>query len=357
MRVKETDPSLRRTAPGRDRAVDLVKTAAIFGVLLIHVSAGGLSGAEVGAGTWVACLLWGSVSRAAVPLFLMASGALLLRPDRELTLRKLYTKNFPRLLVALLFWAMCYKVFNLLLWGALTPAGLVQAIKEVVLFRHEEHLYYLHIMLLVYAFLPITRLVAAHATVRQMGYLLGLWFLLGILYPTVKIYWPFTLLVGIPTQWLMNMTYASIGYTLLGYFLSTHPTGRRWPWGAAALAGFAVTFAGTWLASRSAGALSGHFLEGMSVGVCLLAAGLYGLCVKAPVGDGLEQVLSFVSHASFCVFLVHIFFLKLFAHFGMTALAGPAVVTVPVLSALLLGCGCGVYAVLSRIPGVRRWLV
>ena len=23
----------------------------------------------------------------------------------------------------------------------------------------------------------------------------------------------------------------------------------------------------------------------------------------------------------------------------------------------LLGCGCGVYAVLSRIPGVRRWLV
>jgi hypothetical protein len=57
------------------------------------------------------------------------------------------------------------------------------------------------------------------------------------------------------------------------------------------------------------------------------------------------------------VFLVHIFFLKVFAHFGLTALAGPAVVTVPVLSALLLGCGCGVYAVLSRIPGVRRWLV
>ena len=27
------------------------------------------------------------------------------------------------------------------------------------------------------------------------------------------------------------------------------------------------------------------------------------------------------------------------------------------ISALLLGCGCGVYAVLSRIPGGRRWLV
>ena len=181
--------------------------------------------------------------------------------------------------------------------------------------------------------------------------------MLGILYPTVKIYWPFTLLVGIPTQWLMNMTYAAIGYTLLGYFLSAHPTSRRWPWGAAALGGFAVTFGGTWIASCSAGALSGHFLEGMSVGVCLLAAGLYGLCIAAPVGDRAERILSFASRASFCVFLVHIFFLKVFAHFGLTALAGPAVVTVPVLSALLLGCGCGVYAVLSRIPGVRRWLV
>lgn len=237
MLVKAENAPLRGAASGRDRTVDLIKTAAIFGVLLIHVSAGGLSGAAIGSGTWIACLFWGSVSRAAVPLFLMASGALLLRPDRELTLRKLYTKNFPRLLAALLFWAVCYKVFNLLLWGALTPAGLVQAIKEVILFRHEEHLYYLHIMLLVYALLPITRLVAAHATVGQMRYLLGLWFLLGILYPTVKIYWPFTLLVGIPTQWLMNMTYAAIGYTLLGYFLSAHPTSRRWPWGAAALGG------------------------------------------------------------------------------------------------------------------------
>lgn len=118
-----------------------------------------------------------------------------------------------------------------------------------------------------------------------------------------------------------------------------------------------MTFGGTWLASCSAGALSGHFLEGMSVGVCLLAAGLYGLCIAAPVGDRAERVLSFVSRASFCVFLVHIFFLKVFARFGLTALAGPAVVTVPVLSALLLGCGCGVYAVLSRIPGGRRWLV
>lgn len=342
----------------RNRAVDLVKTIAICGVLLIHVSAGGLGG-SVGSFQWLSSLFWGSVSRAAVPLFLMASGALLLDPDREMTVKKLYTKNFPRLLAALLFWAACYKLFQLLAWGQLTAPALVQAAKEVLLFQHEEHLYYLHIMLLVYAFLPITRLVARHADRRQVEYLLGLWFLLGIVYPSVKNLWPFTLLTGIPRQWLMNMTYASIGYTLLGHYLGVYCVrpGRRLPWAAAFAAGFLVTFGGTWADSAAAGALRTAFLEGMSIGVCLLAAGIYGLCQTACIPAAAERLLAYISKASFCVFLTHIFFLKTLAHAGWTALSGPTAVTVPLLAALLLGCGCAVYAVLSRIPGARRWLV
>lgn len=54
--------------------------------------------------SWLAGLLWSALSHAAVPLFLMASGALLLDPTRELSLKKLYTKNFPRLLAAMLVW-------------------------------------------------------------------------------------------------------------------------------------------------------------------------------------------------------------------------------------------------------------
>lgn len=68
--------------PQRDVSVDLVKTLAIVSVLLIHVSAPGLSGAEVGSPRWLTCLFWDSISRMAVPLFLMASGALLLDPER-----------------------------------------------------------------------------------------------------------------------------------------------------------------------------------------------------------------------------------------------------------------------------------
>lgn len=347
------------TVHTRDHAVDLVKTIAICDVLISHVAVPAFAADAIGTLPWLCALFWACISHVSVSLFLMASGTLLLNANKKMTFKKLFTKNFPRLLIALLFWAACYKVFGLLLYGRLTLPALIQAAKEVVLFHHEEHLYYLHIMLLVYAFLPITQLVAAHADRRQLEYLLGLWFLLGILYPTVKIYWPFTLLAGIPRQWLMNMTYASIGYTLLGHYLSVYHArshGRR-PWILMAAGGFFLAFCGSWAASSMAGELNAHFLEGMGVGMCLVAAGVYGLCLPIHFPDAVSRGLEYLSKASFCVFLVHIFFLKLFAYFGITARIGPAIITVPMMTILLLGCSCLVYEVLRRIPLVNRYLI
>lgn len=341
----------------RNQAVDLVKTVAICAVIVTHVTAPAFGMGDVGSAPWLTALFWASVSHASVPLFLMASGALLLDPGRELTLRKLYTKNFPRLLIALLFWAVCYKVFIMVLFGGVTVPGLIQAGKELVLFRHEEHLYYLHIMLLVYAFLPLTRLVSCHAPRHVAAYILGLWALLGIVYPTVKDFWPFTLLVGIPLQWRMNMTYASIGYTLLGWYLSSGKDRRRWPWVCCAAAGIAAGFIGSWAASAAAGALRLGSLEGMGVPMCLLAVGAYQLCGRVRLPAWAARLTEWISRGAFCAFLVHIFFLKTFAHLGLTAQVGPAIVTVPMMTVLLLACSMAVYALLRRIPVVNRWLI
>lgn len=342
----------------RNHTVDLIKTVAICDVLISHVAVPAFAAGDVGTPPWLCALFWACVSHLSVSLFLMASGALLLDPERQTSLKKLYTKNFPRLLAALLFWAACYKVFGLFIDHNLTLPALVQAGKELLLFRHEQHLYYLHIMLLVYAFLPLTQLLSAHADRRQLTYLLGLWFLLGILYPTVKPYWPFTLLVGIPQQWLMNMTYASIGYTLLGRYLTIYGGAwRRRRWALIAAAGFLVAFAGSWITSAVSGTLETHFIEGMGVGMCLIAVGVYGFCQSVVIPNGVGRVLEYLSKASFCVFLTHIFFLKCFARFGLTALIGPAAVTVPMMALLLLGCSCAVYAVLRKIPAVNRWLI
>lgn len=348
-----------KTALGkRSFDIDLIKTVAIIGVVFIHTCIVGYSNA-VGSFDWLASLFWGSITRASVPLFFMCSGALLLDPDRELTVRKLYSKNVLRILAALLFWAMAYKCFHLAMEGNMTVGGLVQAVKQVVLFSHESHLYYLHILLLVYAFLPVTRVFTKNASRRQLRYLLVLWFLLGILYPTVRPFWPFTLLQGIPVQWMMNMTYAAIGYGILGYVLKKRPFATIVPGTAFLVAGFAMVFFGTWAMSSKSGELYQHFLEGMSVGVCVLAVGIFSLCVSAEFrpSERAAAMVAFCAKASFCIFLVHVFFIDCFAALGFTVRILPCAASIPLVVAVNLLCSGMVYVALSHIPVVKKWLI
>jgi surface polysaccharide O-acyltransferase-like enzyme len=342
----------------RDKKIDMVKTIAIWNVVLCHVAAAPFSGGTVGTAPWYAALLWTSFAHMCVPLFFMASGALLLKPEKELTLKKLYTKNLPRILAALLFWALCYKLVSLKLMDSLTLPDVVDAVKHLILFHHEEHFYYLHITILAYAALPVTWLVARYADKRLLEYALALWFLLGILYPTVRTFWPFTLLSGVPVQWRMNMTYASIGYMLLGHYLSGyHPRPNCRTSGMVLLSGFLLTFWGSCFASYTAGKPDGHFLEGMGAPVFLMVLGMWGLCQTVEVSLNVRKLAAFLSRASFCVYLTHIFFLQAFARWGLRAVNGPVLLTVPLISVLIVCCCCVVYLVLSRIPVVRRWLI
>lgn len=339
----------------RNSAADALKAFAILGVVVIHVSAPGCQ-SGIGSFNWFAALFWGSLTRASVPIFLMVTGALMLDPAREVTLKRLWTRNIPRLLLALLVWASAYKLYHLLESGGLSAAALVQAGKEVLAFQHQNHLYYLHIALLVYALLPATRLIAAHAPRRTLEYLLALWVILGILYPTCKGLWPLTLLRGIPTQYALNLTYASVGYGLLGWYLRQYAVSPK-RWAAVAALGFAVTFGGTAALSLAQGKLATALLEGASPGVAMLGAGVCGTAFSALRERQVPQGVRTLASASFCIYLAHLFPAWTFSRLGLNALAGPCLFFVPLTAAAVVIASLGVWAVLRRIPIVRNWLI
>lgn len=333
----------------RKAGIDLIKTAAIFSVIVIHICPPGYSCAGF---DYYATVFWGSVTRMAVPLFLMCTGALLLDPERDFSVGTFFRRNYLRILAALFFWAAAYKLFHLTVQRTLSSEALWKALKELLLFRHESHLYYLHIVLLLYAFIPVLRVLTGHAGRKLMGYLLALWALTGILFPTLRHFRPFSLLSGIPVQWQMNMTWAAMGYALLGHYLMNYPLKRRL--GALAFAvGFALTFGGTLLLSGDE--LYTGFFEGMSVGVALQATGLFALLSGiTPRHTGLTR---FVSLASFCVYLVHMFLLQIAPKLGWSILLLPCAISIPLSAIIVLAVSCGIYFVLSKIPFVKRYLV
>lgn len=345
--------TLPTSGGGRFADIDLVKTVAILCVICIHVCAPCYQ-RPLGSLDWMGGLFWGSLTRAGVPLFFMCSGALMLDPERELGVKELYSRKILRLVLALFFWAFAYKVFRLAVAGALDGPSLLTAIKELLLFRHEQHLYFLHIILLVYACLPVTRVFVKNADEKQFRYFLALWFAAGILYPTLRPFWPFRLLGGIPAQWLLNMTWASVGYGVLGYYLRMQPLPRRFA-AAAAVGGWLSVFGGTYLMSMRSGASYFGFFEGMSAGVCLLAAGVFALCVGATSKN--VRFISYIGKASFCMYLTHIFFLDAFAYCGFSALTLPCFIAVPLVTLTVASVSAALYLVLSRIPVMKDWLL
>ena len=339
----------------RDPALDVIRAVAILMVVTIHTASPALYGA-VGTSHWWTGLFWGSLVRPAVPLFFMCTGALFL--SREISLKKLYGKNFLRIVIIMLFWAMVAQLYRLVTAG-FSAAGLWEAVKNVLLFRHESHFYYLHLLLLVYAFLPILQVFVRSADRKSMIYALSFWGVTGILLPLLRYFPPFSLMYPLEGWYMLNMAYSSIGYVLLGHCLRQYGSRiPRWVYALSLPVGFLLIFAGTGLMSLRAGTLVEVLLEGWSVCAMLVAVGVFGLAVTArgfrPFTVRFTRRLS---EASLCIYLIHGVFLEILEKVGLTADSFLPLISVPVIVIIIVVLNWLVYEVLARIPIVNRWLV
>ncbi len=341
----------------RNVSIDLIKAIAILGVIAIHAGSFVLSINPIGTFEWTSGLFWASFFRASVPLFLMASGAIMLDPEKEISFKKLYLHSISRILIAMFFWGFAYKIYHLIVESQITVENLWYSFKRLLLFDQEFHFYYIHIILIVYVLLPVTRLFVEKADKKLLQYSLTVWFVLAILFPTVKDFYPFNLLSGLTGQWLINMTWASVGYGILGYYLKKYPLKKKHCFLCLTL-GFIIVFGFTFYMSKKYDYLYELFFQGMSVGVCLYAVGIFSYITLTgnKIKYKLSKIIVYISKASFCVYLSHMFVLYLFEKLSLTAQT-LSIITVPLISVLvLLICTC-IYAIISKIPILNKWII
>lgn len=340
----------------RNLTIDLIKACAILGVLIIHIDSAVLTQNLVGSFEWTSGLFWGALFRASVPLFLMASGAIMLDCSKPLSLKKLYVHNIARIVVAMLVWGFAYKLYHLWQEGQMNLPMIWYSIKRLLLFDQEFHFYYIHMILIVYVFLPVTRAFCEKADKKLLIYAILVWAVLAIIYPTVKTFRPFTLLSGLTGQWAINLTFASIGYGILGYYLKKYTLPRSISIGCLCL-GFLLTFGTTFYSSCNNGMLNELFLQGTSPGVCLLAVGIFSITSYVNIKGFFDKTVTYISKASFCIYLSHMFVLYALEGFGITAKIFPAVISVPIISICVLLICMGIYWILSKIPVLNKWIV
>lgn len=340
----------------RNLNIDLIKVFAIIGVIVIHVCSSVLTQEKIGTFDWISALSYGTIFRASVPLFLMASGAILLNPDKPLSIKKLYLHNIVRIIVAMLFWGIGYKIFHLYIDGNLNADTVWYSAKRLLLFDHEFHFYYIDMILIVYIFMPITRLFVEKSDKKLLEYSLSIWMVLAVIYPTLRFFKPFSLLSGMTGQWVINLTFSSIGYGVLGFYLSKYKPSIT-AGITALLFGFAITFGATFYLSQSDGTLNEIFLGGTSPGVLLLAIGVFVTFHHVKMHRFSKKIVTYISKASFCIYLSHMFILYILSRHSITALTFAPVLSVPILLIFVFLVCLAVYAIISKIPIFKKWII
>ncbi len=326
---------------------DGLRICAAFMVILLHVSAQYWSSTPVTSSAWKVYNLFDSLARPAVPIFVMLSGMLLLDPQRDITLRDVFTKYCKRIVLVWIFWSLFYATWSDVLWNALRHLEIDWAYVTRAFWAGHYHLWYCKMLLGLYLILPFLR-----EFVKKKG--LTEYFLLLTLCLTV-------ILPNLPWEWaqlLRQNTYfyftaGFVGYFLLGYYLrqTRLPRGMRYGIYALGIGSLLWTVVANLRRSLAADAAYGYFDPWMpNIVLMTVAVFVFFQYAMNPLLERYSRFLESVSPYMFGVYLVHPFVMTILENMGFSILAYPAYLSVPCFTVLVFLLSCCCSWLLRKIP-------
>lgn len=349
-----TEATLAGGRPARVWYLDRLRALACLAVVLIHCFVTLLDNSTISAVGVGRALAWTEVlvvlSRWAVPIFLMITGALLLDPGREvgwLKVRSYVGRMAGVLLTFGTLFALMEVVFDARFFSlSMVPEALLRVLQG----SGWAHLWYLYDLLGVYLLLPVLRAFVASADKHSYATLLAVLFALCLAVPTVNA------ATGLSIEtlvWVGN----SVFYVLLGRYLAT--------WGAplrpALVLGAAGTLAAAVIAAAGILVVDGYLswvwlppspLVALQAAAVFLAARRW-LDVPFPVSG----VTAALASLSFPVYVLHpVMANLLYKALGWSPSALPPVLFEAATFVAVLGGALVLAALCRRLPIVGRLL-
>jgi surface polysaccharide O-acyltransferase-like enzyme len=332
---------MKTSSPLVLRWVDLIRVVGAFLVVVAHISFRGSGSPLVSSYYFV-------LSRTAVPLFFMVSGYLLLR--KEEPYGEFFRKRALKVLVPFFVWSVIYLLwkregFDLPFSLKLVASYLVKIIRG----PRENHLWFFYALIGLYLFTPILRVFVSKATLRDLFYFCGLWFLVVPVFSFLQEFTPIQ--IGFELYFIAGYS----GYFMLGYLLGRFEFTRPQLYGLVVL--FLMFSVGTTLLGSCIE--SEYFVGYLSVNIVLMTAFAFILLREVQIGDRVNGILVPLSRASFGIYLVHVIVLaeleKLPVVSGWFS-TGSSVYMIPLLGLLVFFVSYILVAVIQKIP-VLRWIV
>ena len=202
----------------REGNYDLLRIISAIAVIMIHVSGSWFNGtitsisesglliADIQSPFWIC--LYNSLSRFAVPCFVMLSGAFILDNDKNMEYKKFYSKSFAKIGIPTIIFSILYVFYSIpgCFFGEIMGIGTL--LKNIVKGAPMYHLWYLYMLIGVYVLAPVVlrfKNSVSEKSFYKTAFIFCIWACISHWTGTRKL------------NWDMGQSFEYLGYFMAGY--------------------------------------------------------------------------------------------------------------------------------------------
>jgi surface polysaccharide O-acyltransferase-like enzyme len=333
-----------------------LRVSATLMVILLHAAGFGVTKVnKISISDWWICHVINSVGRFAVPIFVMLSGYLLL--GRYENLSEFLRKRISRIFIPFLIWSLVYMLYANFkgLSAERTPWELGAFIKTLLVGNGggAGHLWFVYMLLGLYAFTPIISRWIRQATETEIVFFLILWVLCNTGFDL------FEKKYGLSVKFDFRYFTGYLGYFVLGYWLGN----KEIKLSALALSliflsAWAVVVYVCYVVSFAKGQYTTDHTYYLSLAVMLMSASIFLWFKK--VGDKAlwPSWIAELDASSYGMYLVHFLILRILSRNYRINYSWHH----PLLGIIIHFLLCAIVSylivkILSKIPKIGNWLV
>ncbi len=348
--------------------MEYLRVICILAVIMIHVSGVNWFRIDIGSPDWTVQTFYNVTMRFSVCVFCMISGALLLKPDKKISVHDVFSHYIRRIFICFIIWVVLYALFYTLL----NHEGFSYFVTR--LFKLPDHLWYLLMLMGMYLALPVLRLITKdRALTRYTIWLIIAYSILKMVTDTTGF---FDAIgegsYGYPLwqRFLENMDNMKVSFIpgylaffLLGHYIHEYGLGvwhKRIV--CAAIPALILSAALTvWISILTGRYVYTFMLEINPLNI-LASAGIFAFfrgpgdaAPKASADAQKANIIAWLGSNAFGIYLIHFALRDILSQcFHIDVTSGPAVVSVPLITLLIFVISLGLTAAVRKIPLLNK---
>lgn len=354
---------MEKTSIDKTRIIylDFLRIFSVFFMILLHVASKSWYEPSVTSVQWIVSNAWDTLAHFCVPVFVMISGALFLNPQKNISIKKLYSKNILRIITAFVFWSAAYAVYGHFISPDKTvPFSITAFLSDFIYGRY--HLWFLFTIVGLYIITPLLRKITESQFLTK--YYIVIFFIFILCFNTISVIDFFKEPVETISEKIsIGLACGYSGYFVLGYYLANEnfsKTARKVIYGIGILSACLTVMLST-LSSIKAGKGNIEMLNNLLPGMFFWGASIF-VFFRYHFSDIKlsESKLKFVlllSKLSFGIYLVHDFIITLLEQIGITTLSYNIFLSIPINTILVFIISFIITYIISKIPILNKYII